>query len=57
MKAFDEHYAADFQIDSFTDLVLQINKNEPSEIFAEAYLATASDFLTRIKNSRVLALN
>jgi sulfite reductase (ferredoxin) len=53
MKAFDEHYAADLKIDNFTDLVLQINKNEPSEIFAEAYLATASDFLTRIKNFRV----
>ena len=60
MKAFDEHYAAALAIESFTDLVLQINKNEPSEIFAEAYLASASDFLTKIKNFRAqpeLAIN
>ncbi|TKB98541.1 HEPN domain-containing protein [Pedobacter cryophilus] len=53
MKAFDEHYAAALAIESFTDLVLQINKNEPSAVFAEAYLASASDFLTKIKNFRV----
>ena len=60
MKAFDEHYAAALAIESFTDLVLQINKNEPSAGFAEQYLAAASDFLTKIKNFRVqpeLAIN
>ncbi len=34
--------------DSFEDLVLQINKNEPTEAFAKAYYATAKDFLTKI---------
>jgi sulfite reductase (ferredoxin) len=52
INAFDEHYASAFNIDSFADLVLQINKNEPSEEFASKYLAQADDILTRIKNFR-----
>ncbi len=52
INAFNENYAEAFQIKSFNDLVLQINKNEPSEAFAEAYLAQANDFLSQIKNFR-----
>lgn len=52
INAFDENYASVFQIESFNDLVLQINKNEPSPVFAERYLAQASNLLTKIKNYR-----
>lgn len=52
INAFDENYSSVFQIESFNELVLQINKNEPSAVFAEQYLAEASDFLTKIKNFR-----
>ena len=48
----DEEYAAQFGIQSFSDLVLQINKNEPSLAFAEAYLAQANHFLNQVKNFR-----
>jgi sulfite reductase (ferredoxin) len=34
---------------TFSDLVLQINKNEPSEEFATAYKQQATDFLKRLK--------
>jgi sulfite reductase (ferredoxin) len=34
--------------DSFEELVLKINKNEPTETFAKAYYAIAKDFLTKI---------
>ncbi len=52
ISAFDENYAALFNIDSFSNLVLQINKNEPSDKFATAYLAQANDFLNQVKNFR-----
>lgn len=52
IKAFDEHSAADFNINGFSDLVLQINKYEPSQEFAEAYLAQARDFLEKVKSFR-----
>ncbi|MBC7654720.1 MAG: HEPN domain-containing protein [Oligoflexus sp.] len=52
IKAFDEHFAAEFNIPSFNDLVLQINQNEPSSAFAEVYLAEANDFLTKVKAFR-----
>jgi sulfite reductase (ferredoxin) len=52
IRDFDEQYK-DSQIlkglESFTDLVLQINKNEPSAEFARAYLGSTVDFITRIK--------
>ncbi|RZK86055.1 MAG: HEPN domain-containing protein, partial [Pedobacter sp.] len=44
IKEFDNHYVAtgDFDLgQSFSDLILQINKNEPSEAFAKAYYAQA----------------
>ncbi len=52
LNAFDENYAGQFGLESLKETVLQINKNEPSEAFAEAYLAQASDFLNQVKNFR-----
>jgi len=55
MREFDNHYVVTGEIllqGSFTDMVLQINKNEPSEAFARAYLQQASDFLTITKAKR-----
>jgi sulfite reductase (ferredoxin) len=52
INKFDEEYTAQFGIQSFSDLVLQINKNEPSLAFAEAYLAQANHFLNQVKNFR-----
>ena len=49
INAFDEQFAADFKINSFADIVLQINKNQPSAQFAETYLAETNDFLTKVK--------
>src|SRR5690606_28482783 len=57
IKAFDEQYAADFGISGFSDMVLQINKNEPTQQFAEAYLAQAKDFLVKVKGYRELPVN
>ena len=55
MKEFDAHYVdkGEFPLDgSFNDLVLQINKNEPSEEFARTYLADAKKFLDAVKVKR-----
>ncbi len=52
INAFDEQFAAEFGISNFSAIVLQINKNEPSAAFAEAYLAQAKDFLTNVKAFR-----
>ncbi|OAQ37985.1 nitrite reductase [Pedobacter psychrophilus] len=52
INKFDEEFAEEFGIKSFSDLVLQINKNEPSPAFAEAYLAEANDFLNKVKAFR-----
>jgi sulfite reductase (ferredoxin) len=52
INKFNEEYAAEFGIQNFSDLVLQINKNEPSSAFAEAYLAQANHFLIQVKNFR-----
>ncbi|MBK0381965.1 HEPN domain-containing protein [Pedobacter sp. SD-b] len=52
INAFDQHFASEFNIKSFSDLVLQINKTEPSLAFAEAYLAETKDFLTKVKAFR-----
>ncbi len=52
IRDFDEQYK-DSQIlesvGSFVELVLQINKNEPSAEFARAYLGSTVDFIERIK--------
>ena len=52
MRDFDEQYQ-DSPIlegtESFTELALQINKNEPTAEFAQTYLAATVDFIQRIK--------
>ncbi|MFI5138700.1 MAG: nitrite reductase [Sphingobacteriales bacterium] len=55
IREFDNHYINTGEIKlngSFNDLVLQINKNEPSESFAKAYLKEAADFLDTVKVKR-----
>lgn len=55
IREFDNHYVqtGEVQLDgSFNDLVLQINKNEPTEEFATAYLASAENFYSSIKGKR-----
>ncbi|MEO6149889.1 MAG: nitrite reductase [Mucilaginibacter sp.] len=55
IREFDAQYVStgEFAIDgTFTDLVLQINKNEPTEEFATAYLAAAVQFLNASKDKR-----
>ncbi|WP_183572844.1 HEPN domain-containing protein [Mucilaginibacter sp. X5P1] len=55
IREFDAHYIdkGEFAIDgSFSDLVLQINKNEPSHEFAAKYKAAAEDFLGASKVKR-----
>ncbi|HTK21333.1 MAG TPA: nitrite/sulfite reductase, partial [Mucilaginibacter sp.] len=55
INKFDELYVstAEFALDStFSDLVLQINKNEPSEEFATAYRKQAEAFLVSVKAKR-----
>jgi len=37
---------------SFNDLVLEINKHEPSESFANTYFESASKFLSAVKIKR-----
>jgi len=55
IREFDNHFinTGEIKIDgSFNDLVLQINKNEPSESFARAYIKEAADFLDAVKVKR-----
>jgi sulfite reductase (ferredoxin) len=56
IKAFDEQYIATGELPlttgTFEELVLQINKNEPSEAFATEYLRTAEVFLDQVKAKR-----
>jgi len=55
IREFDTHYVSTGEINllsSFNDLVLQINKNEPSESFAAVYVKEAADFLTAVKSKR-----
>jgi len=55
IREFDTHYVTTGEISlngSFNDLVLQINKNEPSESFAAAYIKQAADFLETVKIKR-----
>ncbi|WP_411273862.1 HEPN domain-containing protein [Daejeonella sp.] len=52
MRDFDEQYKHSpilEGIESFTELALQINKNEPTAEFAQTYLAATVDFIQRIK--------
>jgi sulfite reductase (ferredoxin) len=55
IREFDAQYVdtGEFSLNSsFNDLVLQINKNEPSEEFAKTYLAAATNFLGTVKAKR-----
>ncbi|MDB5009087.1 MAG: sir [Mucilaginibacter sp.] len=55
IREFDNNFVntAEIKIDgTFNDLVLQINKNEPSEEFATSYIKQATDFLTTVKTKR-----
>ena len=52
IKEFNTRYETQFTSTPFEELVLQINKNEPSERFAEEFLAQANDFLEKVKNFR-----
>jgi sulfite reductase (ferredoxin) len=55
IREFDAQYVdkGEFSLDgTFNDLVLQINKNEPSEDFAKAYLGSAKNFLDSVKVKR-----
>jgi sulfite reductase (ferredoxin) len=55
IREFDNHYvnSGEVKLDgSFNDLVLQINKHEPSKEFAEAYIKEAEQFLNTVKVKR-----
>ena len=56
IREFDNQYVTTGEIDlngsSFNDLILQINKNEPSAAFAAQYLQQANQFLETVKNKR-----
>ena len=57
IREFDNHYVESGEINlptNFSDLVLQINKNEPTEEFAQKYFAEANDFLNQIKEKRAV---
>jgi sulfite reductase (ferredoxin) len=59
IKEFDNHYVATAELalnSTFSDLVLQINKNEPSEEFATAYKQEATEFLEAVKTKREAVL-
>jgi sulfite reductase (ferredoxin) len=59
IKEFDNNYIATGEIafdGTFNDLVLQINKNEPSEAFATAYKQQATTFLQTVKDKREAVL-
>ena len=58
IKEFDHHFIESKEINlttSFSDIVLQINKNEPSSAFAKHYLTAAKQFLKQINEIRAIA--
>jgi sulfite reductase (ferredoxin) len=59
IREFDAQYVGTGEMElegTFNDLVLQINKNEPSAEFAAAYKAQASAFLEAVKTKREAVL-
>lgn len=55
IREFDAQYVekGEFELNgTFNDLALQLNQNEPSQDFAAAYLAQATEFLSRSKDKR-----
>jgi len=60
IKDFDEKFSASGRIaiaGGFEELVLQLNKNEPSEVFAKSYLEDAKEFLKSIETFRTKELH
>lgn len=58
IREFETHFVESGEISltaSFNDIVLQINKNEPSPAFAAHYLTAAKQFLRQINELRVIA--
>ncbi|MFV0566091.1 MAG: HEPN domain-containing protein [Flavobacteriaceae bacterium] len=60
IQDFNENYVSLGKIDlngfSFEEFVLQINKNEPTEAFAQKYLGETKEFLKKVENYRKLEL-
>jgi len=59
IKDFDERFVASGKISlvkGFEELVLQLNKNEPTEAFAKSYLGDAKEFLNSVQTFRELEL-
>jgi sulfite reductase (ferredoxin) len=57
IREFDTNYVetGEFSLpSSFNELVLQINKNEPTEEFATSYLVAVRDFIAQIKTKKSL---
>lgn len=55
LREFDAHYVDTAEVtlsSSFNELVLQINKNEPTEEFAISYLNQATEFYKEMKAKR-----
>ncbi|MFO0358458.1 MAG: nitrite reductase [Sphingobacteriaceae bacterium] len=49
---FEKQFVEEGSFPAFKDLVLQINKNEPSEEFAASYFNEAKNFLNEVKEYR-----
>ncbi|NJB70844.1 sulfite reductase (ferredoxin) [Saonia flava] len=59
IKDFDTTFVESEKIDfigTFTELVLQLNKNEPTEVFAKSYLEDAKQVLAKLESFRQLEL-
>jgi sulfite reductase (ferredoxin) len=55
IKEFDNHFVSTGEISltgSFSELVLQLNQNEPTQAFAEQYIKQAAAFLETVKAKR-----
>ena len=59
IKDFDEKFVANGRIElgkGFEELVLQLNKNEPTQDFAKSYLEDTKGFLKSVQTFRELEL-
>ncbi len=60
IKNFDEHFVAKgiFSLSSsFSELIYQINKNQPTEVFAKSYLEKAKEFYKQADKYRTKKLD
>ena len=58
IRDFDQHYVSSGEVEldsTFSDAILQINKNEPSESFAATYIEAAGLFYNQMKTKREAA--